>query len=112
MTRRMPMPRIWLTLLLAALGSMLLPGVAIPQGPTGPPCANRAEVVANLHRLFGERLIGSGLSYEGTVVEVFAGLNGGWTIISTDATGRSCLLATGEAWESVRTPPVEADAAI
>jgi hypothetical protein len=112
MTHRVPILKIWLILLLAALGVMLMPGVATPQSPTGPPCANRAEVVANLHRLFGERLIGSGLSYTGEMVEIFTGPSGGWTIIATDATGRSCLLATGEAWESERMPPVEADAAI
>jgi hypothetical protein len=99
--------RIALILFAALTVLLLLPAAARPQVPTGPPCGNRAEVVDNLHRQFGELLIGSGLSYSGLVVEVFASRSGGWTIIATDASGKSCLVATGDAWESERAPRVE-----
>lgn len=87
--------------------ALLLPNAARAQTATGPPCADRTSVVHNLHNVFGERLVGYGLSTAGTLIEVYAGRAGTWTIISTRPNGTSCLVATGEAWEAAKPPYVQ-----
>ena len=84
--------------------ALLLAGSARAQEPTGPPCGDRTSVVRNLHRGFGEFLVGYGLSNVGTVFEVYASRTGTWTIIATSGNGVSCLVASGEAWEQTSPP--------
>lgn len=95
----------FLKLLSAALSlEVALLASAAAQVPAGLPCADRAEVVEHLGRIFGERRLGQGLADSGLVIELFAGPQGSFTIFATTPRGRSCLIATGEAWEP---PPQE-----
>ncbi|MDP7547755.1 MAG: hypothetical protein QGF20_10715 [Alphaproteobacteria bacterium] len=41
------------------------------------------------------------MSSNGTVVEVLASESGSWTIILTKPNGASCVVATGQAWETI-----------
>lgn len=88
------------------LALLMIVSLVVPAKPTaaqtatGPPCAARKNVVAYLHQVIGERLVGSGLSDAGLLFEVYADLAGGWTIISTAPTGTTCLVAHGQAWEA------------
>lgn len=77
---------------------------ATAQVPVGLPCANRAEVVEHLGKIFGERRLGQGLADSGVVIELFAGPEGSFTIFATTPRGRSCLIASGEAWEPLPEP--------
>lgn len=89
-----------LILLSAALSLGLAPfASATAQVPAGLPCADRADVVENLGRIFGERQLGQGLADSGVVIELFVGPQGSFTIFATTPRGRSCLIATGEAWD-------------
>jgi hypothetical protein len=86
--------------LLIMISVLVPPKPAAAQIATGPPCAARKDVIAFLQQVVGQRLIGSGLSSDGVVIEVYADLTGAWTIITTAPTGTSCLAARGQAWEA------------
>lgn len=65
-------------------------------------CLPRAEAVAQLDAQYRERAVGRGLAAEGrTMVELFVGESGTWTIVVTDTAGRSCIVASGENWTPI-----------
>lgn len=66
-----------------------------------PLCAERARVVGHLNDTFQERRISRGITDTGSVVEVFTSESGGWTMILTNPSGTSCLVMSGEAWETL-----------
>ena len=88
-------------IIIATLAALLPATAAGSQTARGPPCAERAQVVNVLQTYWGEFPIGRGLTSDGQAVEIYAGSGGNWTIIATSAAGISCLVASGEAWESV-----------
>ena len=60
-------------------------------------------------RSHGERPVVRGLAANGAMFEVLASATGSWTAIVTPPQGRSCVVATGEAWEAVAPPVVPED---
>ncbi|TCS60020.1 hypothetical protein [Primorskyibacter sedentarius] len=65
-------------------------------------CATREGVVSRLSEKYGETRQSIGLGTNNTMVEVFAsGDTGSWTILVTDARGISCLVASGQAFETL-----------
>jgi len=69
-------------------------------------CGPRAQVLAALAGQFGESRRAVGLASENAVVELFASqTTGSWTITLTFASGLTCLLAAGEAFEALATVP-------
>ena len=63
-------------------------------------CASHAEVMKQLGSAYSEAQVAIGLASNGGVVEVFSTDDGSsWTIVMTMPTGRSCVVASGEAWE-------------
>ena len=84
------------TLVGAALTLAALPARA--EGPTS--CGPRADIVARLSAHFGETRRGIGLGNGNSIVEVFASdATGSWTVTVTLPDGRTCLVASGQAWE-------------
>ncbi len=68
-------------------------------------CADRASIIERLETQFGEVRQAMGLNRANAVVEVFASAETGtWTILVTTPNGMSCLIATGELWESQTGP--------
>ncbi|MFC3117874.1 hypothetical protein [Jhaorihella thermophila] len=68
-------------------------------------CAPRAQVVERLAAAYGEVPHSIGLTAQGVVVELFASeLTGTWTITATRADGRTCLVASGEAFDTIARP--------
>ena len=92
----------------AALGliALSLSSAAQPQAPRAPPCIERSRLIAQLHDVFGEQVIGRGLANGGFVFEILAGQSGSWTLIATTPQGMSCFVAAGEAWEPVPKPDI------
>jgi hypothetical protein len=88
--------------LFAALVFALLPSVAYSQTARGPPCADRDHIVSLLRKQHGEHLTGYGLSSTGILFEIHAAADGGWTLIVTTADGRSCVIASGGHWQTVK----------
>ena len=80
--------------------AFLLTGPAIAQ--SGPKCAPREMVVDRLAKKFGETRQSIGLGANNAVVEVFASdTSGSWTITVTSASGMTCLVASGQAYETM-----------
>ena len=86
-------------LLLLAFGAVMTSLPAYAES-----CATRADVVAKLEGNFQEQLTGGGLHGQSAVVEVWSSpATGTFTVITTDAAGQSCILATGTDWHASNT---------
>ena len=76
-------------------------------------CAARELVIERLASAYGETRQSIGLAQNNTMVEVFASTTtGSWTITVTNASGLTCLVASGQAFErleeSMPTPAEDA----
>ena len=70
-----------------------------------PQCAPRAEVVAGLAQTYGETRRSVGLAANNAVMEVFAAADTGtWTLTVTMPDGMTCLVASGQGYETVTEP--------
>jgi hypothetical protein len=86
--------------LLAASASVAAASAAAAEGQPRP-CADRASIIERLEKRFGEVRQAMGLNRGNSVVEVFASAETGtWTILVTTPNGVSCMIASGELWES------------
>lgn len=91
----------------AAFGAMSLPAAAADNMI----CGKRDKIISQLQGKYGETARVMGFSKGAGVVEVFANeRSGSWTILITNPTGMSCLMAAGEAFESVDIPSSDAPA--
>jgi hypothetical protein len=82
---------------LAAFATILLPMAASAQQN----CAKRDQVVARLANKYGEVRQSIGLAPNNGVFEIYASQDtGSWTILVTNAKGLSCLVASGQAFET------------
>ena len=62
-------------------------------------CMPHEAAVANLEQKFGEQVAGIGLAGRGkSMVELFIGNSGSWTILVTRTNGMSCVASSGEDW--------------
>ncbi|GAA0284762.1 hypothetical protein [Rhodovulum strictum] len=85
-----------------ALAALLLALPLPVQAETAPQCAPRDAVMAALAEQYGEARQALGLAANNAVVEVHANPETGtWTITGTLPSGVTCLIASGEAWQSV-----------
>lgn len=87
------------TLVLAALTGMMISGnaAAAPKA-----CAPRDAIVERLAEAYGETRQSIGLGANNALIEVFASLDTGtWTITVTQPTGVTCLVASGQAFETL-----------
>jgi hypothetical protein len=94
-------------LLAAALGGLLIGSTASPvlaQATSPLICDARDKVVSTLGTDYSESPVSMGLARNGTVIEVFTSVEGTWTIIMTQPVGISCLVASGNYWESLPKP--------
>jgi hypothetical protein len=84
-----------------AAGAALLPGMAVAQNAQPAACAERASLVQSLSNNYAEQPTSMGLAANGAVFEIFTSETGSWTILVTRPDGVSCLMATGENWETL-----------
>ena len=61
-------------------------------------CGNRGQMVKTLGDKFKENRFAMGLASNVNLFEVFISKKGTWTILSTRADGRTCIIATGKSW--------------
>ena len=77
----------------------LLPAPAMAQGQN---CSSRDQVVERLASKYGESRQSIGMAPQGRVVEVYASTETGtWTITVTMPNGVTCLVASGQSYESL-----------
>ncbi len=85
----------------AALALGLLLGIA-SETRAQTVCLPHIEVVKQLGGQHSEAPVALGLADNGNVLEVFSTGNGStWTVVMTMPSGVTCMMATGEAWESL-----------
>ena len=90
-------------LITLALAVAVLMPINAPANAQSSNCFIRSKVVDHLYKKFKESLIIAGLAANGSVMEVFSSPDGNtWTVILTDANGRSCIVASGEAWITIQ----------
>lgn len=86
-------------MMILAAAAALLPGAAAAQAAN---CAPRAVVVERLASSYGETRQSIGLGANNAVVEVYASpASGTWTITMTTPSGLTCLVASGQAFETL-----------
>lgn len=67
------------------------------------PCGPRALVIERLAEKYGEHARALGLDTNNGMVEVFANMDSGsWTITVTSAQGLTCLMASGQSFETLQ----------
>lgn len=64
-----------------------------------PLCGDRDEIVQDLTDKYQEQQVGIGIDHTGRLVEVWASLEGGYTIIATSPGGPTCLVSVGKSWQ-------------
>ena len=67
-------------------------------------CGARARLLGQLDRHFAESPSGLGVIGDGAVLELLTSESGTLTILTTSVDGKTCMLASGENWESVAKP--------
>lgn len=65
-------------------------------------CGNRSQLVSALLRDFSEQPSFEALTADGRLMEVLTSSKGTWTVLLTTPAGRTCVVAAGTAWESLR----------
>ena len=89
-------------LALAAAATLALPHGAVAQQNCGP----RVAVMDRLQNHYGETRQSIGMAAQNRVVEVFASADtGSWTITVTLPNGMMCLVASGQAFETLTEAP-------
>lgn len=67
------------------------------------PCGSHAQIAAFLKDKFQELQDAFGVVGDKAVLELYVSDGGAtWTILLTDISGRSCILAAGDTWEQKR----------
>lgn len=70
-----------------------------------PQCAPRADVLAVLGGKYGEARRGVGIAGQNAMMELFVNeTTGTWTMTATTPEGKTCLIASGSAFEPVTDP--------
>jgi len=79
--------------------------IAPPVHAQAAKCGPRDQIVERLGVKFQERMVSGGLSSATKLVEIWTTEDGAtWTILLTEASGRTCIMAAGEDWLDV---PIE-----
>ena len=102
MTRQMK-----LTLLVIGVGSLLTIATPTISQANSRNCAERAKVMAQLTDRFGETRQSIGMASNNTFIEVFASdSTGTWSITATMPNGVTCMIASGQSFETLAQAPV------
>lgn len=64
-------------------------------------CLPHEGASAKLRQQYGEKLLGRGVSSDGTLLEIFLSSKGSFTVIKTAPTGLSCVVDYGEGWQTL-----------
>ena len=88
------------------MGAIALISTALLSGPLAAQnarnCGPREAVIERLADKYGETRQSIGLGANNAVIEIFASKDSGsWTITATMANGMTCLVASGQAFETL-----------
>jgi hypothetical protein len=77
-------------------------GLFSPPAEAARLCGDRDEILKRLEQRHDETPQALGLSSDGGVLEVLVSPSGGWTILVTYPKRPTCVVAVGEAWQSLQ----------
>ncbi len=86
----------WIVSALAAVA--IAAGIANAHAQS--PCGDHRDLVAYLAERYQERQFAYGTVGNAAIMEVYVSITGTWTVMMTDARGRSCIVAAGDGWET------------
>ncbi|NQU60576.1 MAG: hypothetical protein HQ512_05560 [Rhodospirillales bacterium] len=72
-----------------------------PAASAQPVCGSHNSITASLEKSYSEAPVAIGLTLDGGVVEVYSSSEGTWTMVITQPTGLTCLIAAGKDWENL-----------
>jgi hypothetical protein len=102
---RRPASRRWRALVVHALGIAMLGGLGSTLLPAPAEatrlCGDRTAILKQLERRHEETPQALGLSADGGVLELLVAPSGGWTILVTYPKRPTCVLAVGQAWQTI-----------
>lgn len=64
-------------------------------------CGKRDDIAKALSDQFKEKLQAIGVVDKKAIVEIFVSPDSTWTILATGTDGVSCLVSSGEGWQSI-----------
>jgi hypothetical protein len=64
-------------------------------------CGPRQIVIDQLAQTYGEARVGIGMAAGGNVLEVWSAPAGTWTVTVTTPAGVTCLMASGDGYETI-----------
>src|SRR5262245_27177114 len=88
------------SLVLSLIALPLLSAASVAAQPSV--CGDRHDVLDQLKNKFGESPVGVGLTDQGDVLELTTSETGTWTLMLSFADGKSCLISSGDNWETAR----------
>ncbi len=90
--------------ILTVLGAAFVALHAVPAGAQTV-CGERAKFLTHLDNTYSEHPVAIGLTSSGEVLEVLTSTSGTWTFLVTNPSGRTCIVASGEGWETLPVIP-------
>jgi hypothetical protein len=93
--------------ILAAVGAVaiLLPvtgaSAQAPERGAAPACLPHGQVEGQLRHTYNEKKLGSGVSGDGNLIEIYMSSAGNFTVIKTSPAGVSCIVDFGEGWQTI-----------
>ena len=76
--------------------------ISAPSAHAAQLCAPRDTAVTHLDKQFEEKVSGRGLAANGKrMIELYVSESGSWTMLASDPRGHSCIVASGEDWQSI-----------
>lgn len=85
---------------ISAPGSTQDEMTGVPSAGSPSLCGTRNAIVSKLAEHYQEAPQAVGVVDKDAVLEVFVSNNGTWTILATGTDGNSCVLSSGEGWQS------------
>jgi hypothetical protein len=85
----------------ALIGATMLVS-PLPANAQAAQCAKRIDIIKHLTGQYQEAPVAIGLADNGSLLEILASTDGKtWTLLFSMPTGVSCLMATGQDWQSL-----------
>ena len=84
---------------------LLLPGDALSEPAPMIPCGDRGKIIDQLQTKYSEAPVSIGIMANGSVIEIYVSDEGTFTVLITNPAGATCLVASGNSWEQIKSEP-------
>ena len=91
----------WRRLLFMMVTSALLVGSLPGESSAQMACGKRADFLAQFAKLYDELPSAIGITDQGALLDLLVSASGTWTMMLTVPGGLTCIVATGQQWETL-----------